>query len=61
MLKFHLNKVYNYTKGKSTIELIALAISYGFLAPLAIGGILMLSFALITGDANIPNSFGIYG
>jgi len=31
------------------------------LATIAIGGILLLSIALITGEANIPNSFGIYG
>ena len=59
MIKFHFNKVYNYTKGKSILELIAVAFTYGFLMPLAISGILLSIFALITGDMETV-SLGIY-
>jgi len=51
--------VYNYTKGKSILELIAVAFTYGFLMPLAISGILFSIFALITGNMDTV-SLGIY-
>ena len=49
-IKFTYNKVYKYIKGKSIIQLILEAYVYGFLMPLAIGGILYTSFMLITGQ-----------
>ena len=49
-IKFTYNKVYKYIKGKSVIELMLEAYTYGFLMPLAIGGILYTSFMLITGQ-----------
>ena len=49
-IKFSYNKVYNYVKGKSVIELILEAYVYGFLMPVAIGGILYITVMLVTGQ-----------
>lgn len=60
-IKFTYNKVYNYIKGKSVIELIAEAIAFGFLMPLAITGILFMIIGLLTGEIDASNAnFGIY-
>ena len=62
MIKFHLNKVYNYTKSKSVIELILDVLAFGVLLPMAVGGITFMIFALITGQLDTTNvTFGIYG
>ena len=49
-IKFTYNKVYKYLKGKSVIELILEAYVYGFLMPLAIGGITFMWYMLLTGQ-----------
>ena len=49
-IKFSYNKVYNYVKGKSVIELILEAYVYGFLMPVALGGILYTTIMLVTGQ-----------
>lgn len=51
-----------YVKSKSVFELIAEIIAFGFLAPLAITGILFMFIGLITGQIDVNGvSFGIYG
>ena len=60
MFKFHFNKVYNYTKGKSVIELIALAWAFGVLLPMFIVGLgLVITHMLTYGVDGV--TFGIYG
>lgn len=62
MIKFHLNKVYNYTKSKSVIEIFFDVLAFGVLLPMAISGITFMIFALITGQIDTTNvTFGIYG
>ena len=53
MFKFHLNKVYNYTKGKSVFQIIAEVFAFGFLAPLAITGILFMAYQVIFNGVTI--------
>ena len=54
--------VTKYVKSKSIGELIAEMIAFGFLAPLAIFGILFMIFGLITGQIDTAGvTFGIYG
>ena len=60
MFKFHFNKVYNYTKGKSVIELIALFWAFGVLLPMFIVGLgLVITHMLTYGVDGV--TFGIYG
>ena len=62
MIKFHLNKVYNYTKSKSVIEIFFDVLAFGILLPMAVSGITFMIFALITGQIDTTNvTFGIYG
>jgi len=61
MFKFHFNKVYNYTKSKSVIELIFDVLAFGLLMPMAISGILFMIVGLLTGNIDTANAnFGIY-
>jgi len=54
--------VTRYVKSKPVVEVIAEVFCYGFLAPLAIGGIAFFIFMMITGQVNYyDTSFGIYG
>jgi|TARA_Y100000289_G_C3853520_1_gene114785 hypothetical protein len=54
--------VNRYIKSKSIPELIAELIAFGFLAPLAITGILFMLIGLITGQVDPSGvTFGIYG
>jgi len=60
-IKFTYNKVYNYVKGKSVVELALELIAFGFLMPLAISGILFMIVGLLTGEIDASNAnFGIY-
>ena len=60
-IKFTYNKVYNYVKGKSVIELIFEGVAFGVLMPMAVSGILFMIVGLITGDIDTANAnFGIY-
>jgi len=49
-IKFVYNKVYNYTKGKSIVEIIAQVYAFAVLLPAAITGIIFMFFMLITGQ-----------
>lgn len=54
--------VTKYVKSKHPVELLAEIIAFGFLTPLAIGGILFMIFGLITGQIDTNGvTFGIYG
>ena len=54
--------VTKYVKSKPLAEVLAELIAFGFLAPLAIVGILFIIGGLITGDIDTSNAtFGIYG
>tara|TARA_B100000900_G_scaffold352524_1_gene320238 strand:+ start:21 stop:224 length:204 start_codon:yes stop_codon:yes gene_type:complete len=55
--------VTKYVKSKPIVEVIAEVIAFGFLAPLAIGGILSFIFFWVTGEIVISDStnFGILG
>jgi hypothetical protein len=46
-IKFTYNKVYNYVKGKSVVELAFELLAFGFLMPLAILGITFMSYQII--------------
>ena len=60
-IKFTYNKVYNYVKGKSVVEIVAEVVAFGFLMPLAISGILFIIVGLLTGEIDPSNAnFGIY-
>ena len=60
-IKFTYNKVYNYVKGKSVIELAFEVLAFGVLMPMAVSGILFMIVGLITGDIDTANAnFGIY-
>ena len=60
-IKFVQNKVYNYVKGKSVIELMFEAIAFGVLLPLATSGIVFMIVGLLTGEIDASNAnFGIY-
>jgi len=58
MFKFHFNKVYKYTKGKSIIELIALFWAFGVLLPMFVVGIISVIFHVFINGATAH--FGIY-
>ena len=61
-IKFSYNKVYNYVKGKSVVELMFEFLAFGILMPMAISGIFFMIFAMLTGQVDFDNvSFGIYG
>ena len=49
-IKFVYNKVYNYTKGKSIVEIVARVYAFAVLLPAAISGILFMFFMIITGQ-----------
>ena len=60
-IKFTYNKVYNYVKGKSVVELAFELLAFGVLMPMAVSGILFMIVGLITGEINTTHaSFGIY-
>ena len=60
-IKFTYNKVYNYVKGKSVVEVVAEVLAFGVLMPLAVSGILFMIVGLLTGEIDTSNaSFGIY-
>jgi hypothetical protein len=49
-IKFVYNKVYNFTKGKSFVEIVAQIYAFAVLLPAAVSGILFMFFMLITGQ-----------
>jgi len=60
-IKFTYNKVYNYVKGKSVVELAFELLAFGVLMPMAVSGILFMIVGLITGEINTTHAnFGIY-
>jgi len=60
-IKFTYNKVYNYVKGKSVVELMFETLAFGVLMPLAVTGILFMIVGLLTGEIDPSNAnFGIY-
>ena len=60
-IKFTYNKVYNYVKGKSVVELAFELLAFGVLMPMAVSGILFMIVGLLTGEINTTHaSFGIY-
>lgn len=46
-IKFTYNKVYNYVKGKSVVDLIFEVLAFGILLPLAVTGITFMSYQII--------------
>jgi hypothetical protein len=54
-IKLTYNKMYNYVKGKSVVELILEGICFGILAPMAFGGIAFMIFMLVTGQVTEMN------
>ena len=46
-IKFTYNKVYNYVKGKSVVELVFETLAFGVLLPLAVIGITFMSYQII--------------
>ena len=46
-IKFVQNKVYNYVKGKSVVELAFELLAFGFLLPLAVMGITFMSYQVM--------------
>ena len=48
-IKFVYNRVYNYTKGKSIVEIVAQVYAFAVLLPAALTGIVFMFFMLITG------------
>ena len=60
-IKFTYNKVYNYVKGKSVVELAFELLAFGVLMPMAVSGILFMIVGLITGEIDTTHAnFGIY-
>jgi len=60
-IKFVQNKVYNYVKGKSVVELTLELLAFGVLMPMAVSGILFMIVGLLTGEIDPSNAnFGIY-
>ena len=60
-IKFTYNKVYNYVKGKSVVELAFELLAFGVLMPMAVSGILFMIVGLLTGDIDTTHAnFGIY-
>ncbi len=60
-IKLTYNKVYNYVKGKSVVELMFETLAFGVLMPLAVSGILFMIVGLLTGEIDPSNAnFGIY-
>ncbi len=60
-IKFVQNKVYNYVKGKSVVELTLELLAFGVLMPMAVSGILFMIVGLLTGEIDASNAnFGIY-
>ena len=60
-IKFTYNKMYNYVKGKSVVELAFEFLAFGVLMPLAVSGILFMIIGLLTGQVDPSQaSFGIY-
>ena len=49
-INFVYNKVYKYTKGKSIVEIVAIAWGFAVLLPTAVTGILFMFFMLATGQ-----------
>tara|TARA_B100000925_G_C21955861_1_gene451153 strand:- start:1081 stop:1248 length:168 start_codon:yes stop_codon:yes gene_type:complete len=52
-IKFTYNKLYNYVKGKSVIELIYETIAFGVLMPMAITGIVFMFYQIIFNGVTI--------
>ncbi len=60
-IKFTYNKVYKYIKGKNVVELVFEAIAFGFLLPLVVIGITVLTYHLMINGVSDNLIFGIYG
>jgi len=54
-IKLTYNKVYNYVKGKSIVELAFEVLAFGVLAPMAFSGIAFMIFMLATGQVTDVN------
>ena len=52
-IKFTYNKVYNYVKGKSVVDLIFDTIAFGILMPMAVTGILFMWYQIIFNGVTI--------
>ena len=52
-IKFVQDKVYNYVKGKSVVELIFEGVAFGFLLPLAVMGITFMSYQVMFNGVTI--------
>jgi hypothetical protein len=52
-IKFVQNKVYNYVKGKSVIQVVADVVAFGFLLPLAVMGITFMSYQVMFNGVTI--------
>ena len=52
-LKFTYNKVYNYVKGKSVVDLIYETIAFGVLLPMAVTGIVFMFYQIIFNGVTI--------
>ena len=58
-IKFVKNKVYNYVQGKSIFQIAVELFAFGFLAPLAFGGIAVMIYAVIFQGAVVDFPCGI--
>ena len=52
-IKFTYNKVYNYVKGKSVVDLIFETIAFGVLLPMALTGIVFMFYQVIFNGVTI--------
>ena len=52
-IKFTYNKVYNYVKGKSVVDLIFETIAFGVLLPIALTGIVFMFYQVIFNGVTI--------
>ncbi len=54
-IKFTYNRMYNYVKGKSVVELMFEFFAFGILMPMAVSGISFMIFMLVTGQVTDVN------